>query len=282
MPELPEVEIQARYLQERLPGRQVRSVQVGRGRIIRPHTPADLEAALAGRRFQRISRRAKHLLFELEARPGQDPLPAVGHLGMTGRMYLQEPDAPLPRHAAVVLELDRGRFVFEDPRGFGRFHLDPGVLEGLGPEPLSGDFTGESLARALAGSRQPIKVRLLDQAVVAGVGNIYASEALFRAGLSPRRAAGRLSRAQATRLQAALREVLAEAIEAGSTLPLDFAGGTDGLFYYGTSPDAPDTYEERLQVYGRRGQPCLRCGTPIRQAVQAGRSTFWCPRCQRG
>ncbi|PYJ07357.1 MAG: hypothetical protein DME25_03985 [Verrucomicrobia bacterium] len=199
-------------------------------------------------------------------------------------MYLLPSNAPWPKHAAVVLELGDQYFVFEDTRYFGRLTLDASAIGKLGPEPLGAEFTVECLAQSLKRSAQAIKVKLLDQALVAGVGNIYASEALFRAGVSPRLPARRLAQAQVVRLWQSLREVLAEAIECGSTVPLDYAGtgARDGLFYFGRAPDAPDFYEERLRVYDRAGRPCVNCGLPIKRLVQAGRTTFYCAYCQRG
>jgi len=202
---------------------------------------------------------------------------------MTGRMYLLPANAPLPRHAAVILDLGRQKFVFEDTRYFGRLTLNTSPLEKLGPEPLDGEFTPAVLRANLGRSRQPIKVKLLDQAIVAGVGNIYASEALFRARISPRAPAGALSEPRLARLCATIREVLNEAIRAGSTIPLNFRGegSRDALFYYGTAPDAPQQYEERLLVYDREKHPCSVCGTRIRRITQSSRSTYYCPKCQK-
>lgn len=282
MPELPEVEVLVRHLDPLLRGRTVRGVAVGRAKIIQPSSPEELSERLMGATFGPTTRRAKFLLFELRQGRRGEPFTLVGHLGMTGRMFLQPKAAPLPKHTAVSLDLGRERFVFEDTRYFGRFNLDTTALAALGPEPLTADFTPETFAAALKRSTQPVKVKLLDQTVVAGVGNIYASEALFRAGISPRRAANRVKLAAITRLRDAIREVLSEAIACGSTLPLDFAAGQDGLFYYGAATDDGATfYSERLRVYDRAGQPCLVCNQPIRQCVQAARSTYWCPRCQR-
>ncbi len=280
MPELPEVEVLVRYLAPLLERRRIRAVEVRRAKVIRPDAVEGFAAELTGARFGGLSRRGKHLLFRL--RRGRQDLVLRGHLGMTGRMYLQLATAPLPKHAAVVFDLGRTRFVFEDVRYFGRLTLDGCGLERLGPEPLGRDFTPSGLAAALRRSRQPIKVRLLDQTVVAGVGNIYASEALFRARLAPGRAAGGLSAGEVRRLWRAVRAVLREAIRWGSTVPLNWSGTgkRDGLFYYGKAPDAPDYYAERLRVYGREGKPCARCRTPLHRAVQAGRATFFCPRCQ--
>jgi formamidopyrimidine-DNA glycosylase len=201
---------------------------------------------------------------------------------MTGRMYLARRDAPLPKHAAVVLELGRENFVFEDTRYFGRLTLDGDSMARLGPEPLGEEFTVSYLSEALARSTQAIKVRLLDQTLVAGIGNIYASEALFRAGITPDLPSRNLTVAQVRALRRAIREVLREAIRFGSTVPLHHGRGMDGdgLFYFGRAADAPDFYEERLRVYDRAGKPCKRCEKPIRRIVQAARSTFYCPRCQ--
>jgi formamidopyrimidine-DNA glycosylase len=283
MPELPEVEVLVRHLDPLLRGRTVRGVSVGRPKVVAPTSAEELSTRLVGTTFGPTTRRAKYLLFELRAGKRAEPFTLIGHLGMTGRMFLQPRQAPLPKHTAVSLDLGPDRFVFEDTRYFGRFHLNTASLVALGPEPLSEDFTAAAFATALKRSAQPIKVKLLDQTVVAGIGNIYASEALFRAGISPRRAANRLKPDQIGRLRETIREVLAEAIACGSTIPLDFAGGKDGLFYYGTATDSGSRfYEERLRVYDRAGQPCLNCRTPIRQFVQAARSTYWCPQCQRG
>ena len=280
MPELPEVEVLVRHLDPQLRGRRILGVEVDRPRVIRPHSPADLARSLVGRRIERVRRRAKYLVFELEDSDEAGPRAILGHLGMTGRMFLQSADEELPRHAAVWVTLDQGRWVFEDTRYFGRFHLDLSVLAELGPEPLAPDFTADLLAAGLERYTQPIKVKLLDQTLLAGVGNIYASEALFRAGISPKRAANRLTRPQVQRLWESIREVLQEAIQGGSTLPLDFAGEQPGLLYYGLQEGSGSSYEERLRVYDRLGKPCYHCQTPIRQLVQAARSTYFCPRCQ--
>jgi formamidopyrimidine-DNA glycosylase len=284
MPELPEVEVLARHLAPLLEGRRVRYVTVFRPRVVRPQTAEDFVRAVQGARFLGLRRRGKYLVFALRRRSRGSDFTLIGHLGMTGRMYLLPARAALPRHCAVALDLGRHRLVFEDTRYFGRLTLDARVLDRLGPEPLDGAFTPAALAAALRGSRQAVKVRLLDQAVVAGLGNIYASEALFRARLSPRRAAGSLRAAEIRRLHAAIRAVLTEAIRFGSTVPLDWAGsvGGDRLFYYGRAAEAPDYFEERLAVYDRAGEPCRRCGVRVRRLVQAGRSTFYCPHCQSG
>jgi formamidopyrimidine-DNA glycosylase len=237
---------------------------------------------LQGARFIGLSRRGKYLLFEIQPRGQRESQILVGHLGMTGRMYLTAANAAPPKHAAVVLDLGPKQFIFEDTRYFGRLTLDPSAMEHLGPEPLGPDFTVAQFAADLARSSRPIKVMLLDQGLVAGVGNIYASEALFRAGISPKTPARRLGPDKVKRLWTAIRDTLNDAIRFGGTVSLDYAGTAQGerLFYYGQAPDAGTRLEERLQVYDRRGKPCLRCHTAIRRVVQAARSTFFCPACQ--
>jgi len=282
MPELPEVEVLVRHLQPLIRNKTIRSVRVLRAKVLGNTSPAELKRTLLGARFVGLTRRGKYLCFKLHARRRAGPVILVGHLGMTGRMYLSRRRDALPKHAAVVLELGRENFVFEDTRYFGRLTLDGRAITRLGPEPLADGFSVGYLSTALARSTQAIKVRLLDQTLVAGIGNIYASEALFRAGISPRLPARGLNTKQLRRLRRAIREVLREAIRFGSTVPLHHghAADGDGLFYFGRAAGAPDYYEERLRVYDREGQPCARCGGAIRRIVQAARSTFYCPRCQ--
>src|SRR6266487_1186618 len=275
MPELPEVEVLVRRLAPRLKNRTIRGVEVRRARVLRPTQPAELKRALTGAHFVDLTRRAKYLTFTLRRAGGGGTLLLLGHLGMTGRIFLQPVNAPLPKHTAVALNLGRENFVFEDTRYFGRLTLDTSTQQGLGPEPLGEEFTIEYFTHALKRSAQAIKVKLLDQSLVAGVGNIYACESLFRAGVSPRLPARKLTRAQTKRLRSALRRTLADAIHFGSSMPLDWlgTGEGDGLFYYGRAEGAPD-YEERLCMYGLQGQPCPVCQAPIRRIVQAARSTF--------
>jgi formamidopyrimidine-DNA glycosylase len=281
MPELPEVEVLVRHLQPLIRNKTIRGVRVLRAKVLGSTSTAKLKRALLGAKFAGLTRRGKYLCFKLHNPRCADLINLVGHLGMTGRMYLARRRDALPKHAAVVLELGREKFVFEDTRYFGRLTLDGEAMTRLGPEPLSDKFSASHLSAALARSTQAIKVKLLDQSLVAGIGNIYASEALFRARISPRLPARELNADQLCRLWRAIREVLREAIRFGSTVPLNHgAAGGDGLFYFGRAESAPDYYEERLQVYDREGQPCVRCGAAIRRIVQAARSTFYCPRCQ--
>ena len=280
MPELPEVEVLVRHLEPLLKAKQIREVTVRRPKIVAPTSVKRFRQALRGAEFQGVRRRGKYLVFEL-SKQGRT-LPLIGHLGMTGRMYLVPAKSALPKHSAVVLSLGRQDFLFEDTRYFGRLTLDTDTIKGLGPEPLGDDFNVAGFATQLKRSKQAIKIKLLDQSLVAGVGNIYASEALFVAQIAPTMAARRLRAPQIERLWRAIRDVLAEAIACGSTVPLNLDGqGTgDRLFYFGRAAGTADFYEERLRVYDRAGKPCLRCGTPIRRIVQAARSTFYCPKCQ--
>ncbi|HEY5040858.1 MAG TPA: bifunctional DNA-formamidopyrimidine glycosylase/DNA-(apurinic or apyrimidinic site) lyase [Verrucomicrobiae bacterium] len=281
MPELPEVEVLARHLRPLLRGKTIRAVDARREKVLRPTSLRQFQKVLTGAKFTGLSRRGKYLLFELRSKTSGKSVTLLGHLGMTGRMFLAKKSGPLPKHAAVVFDLGRENFVYEDTRYFGRLTLDLSAVEKLGPEPLGEEFQPEQFARSLKRSHQAVKVKLLDQSLVAGVGNIYASEALFRSGISPKLAADKLSPAQTKKLWRAIREVLAGAIAGGSTVPLNFAGGkSDGLFYFGRAPGTPDFYEERLDVYDRAGKPCVCCHRPIKRIVQAARSTFYCPHCQ--
>jgi formamidopyrimidine-DNA glycosylase len=281
MPELPEVEVLARHLRPLLRGKTIRAVNVRREKVLRPTSLQTFRRALVGAKFTGLSRRGKYLLFQLQKKSG-DNFSLLGHLGMTGTMFLTKKNEPLPKHAAVIFDLGRENFIYEDTRYFGRLTLDLAAVEKLGPEPLDKIFQPEIFAAALKRSRQAVKVRLLDQTLVAGVGNIYASEALFRARVSPKLAANKLTFTQIKNLWRAIRDVLAEAIDCGSTVPLNFhAGKTDGLFYFGRADGAPDFYEERLQIYDRAGKPCANCGRPIKRIIQAARSTFYCPHCQK-
>ena len=281
MPELPEVEILARHLRPLLPGKTILGVQVRREKVLRPTSLREFRRVLTGAKFIGLSRRGKYLLFELQSKKTGKPIILLGHLGMTGRMFVAPKNALLPKHAAVIFDLGRQNFIYEDFRYFGRMTLDLSPIQNLGFEPLEQHFSAKVLAANLKQSRRPVKIKLLDQSVVAGVGNIYASEALFRAKISPKLPSNKLTLAQAKKLWRSIRAVLAEAVKFGSTVQLKFADGkSDGLFYFGKAADAPDFYEERLRVYDRAGKPCHNCGSPIERIVQAARSTFYCPRCQ--
>lgn len=271
MPELPEVETVCRGMARVLEGRVLARVEVRR-RDLRWPVPDDFEARLAGARVTSIFRRAKYGLIATDRGDV-----ALMHLGMSGRMRV-DPESP-ELHDHVLLATDDGHtLVFNDPRRFGSFHLarcddwpQHRLLAHLGPEPLGNAFNGPALHTAIAGRTSSIKAALLDQAVVSGVGNIYACEALYGAGINPRRKAASLSATRADRLVQAVREVLDHAIAAGGSSLRDYVQ-VDGELGY---------FQHAWQVYGREGAPCRACGQPVRRIVQSGRSTFYCPRCQR-
>jgi formamidopyrimidine-DNA glycosylase len=273
MPELPEVETVRRGLERRVLGRTIVRVEVREARLRTPLAAATLKRQLVGRRIEALDRRAKYLLLHLS-----DAHVLVFHLGMTGRLSVEPAVAPLRPHTHVRLGLEPpDELRFADVRRFGmlfvvrRDRLDrhPRFLH-LGPEPLGPGFTPEYLAERARRVRKPIKNFLMDASVVVGVGNIYATEALHRAAVHPNTPAGKLRPSRIERLHTAVREVLGEALHAGGTTLNDFAD-VDG---------AEGEFQVNLQVYGRAGEPCLRCGRTIRRSVQAGRSTFYCPGCQ--
>ena len=270
MPELPEVETVVRGLRPLLVGERLASVIVRRADLRWP-LPVDLGQRLTGATVTAIGRRAKYGLIDTDR---GDTL--IFHLGMSGRFG---PCAGVPgAHDHLLFTTARGTLAYTDPRRFGSMHLAATeeamrhpLLAGLGPEPLGDAFTAAVLVAAARGRRTPIKALLLDQTIVAGLGNIYACEALFAAGINPARMAGAIAAARLGRLHLAIRETLAAAIEAGGSSLRDHAqvSGEPGYF------------QHRFQSYGREGEPCPMCGTAIRRRVQAGRSTFYCPRCQR-
>lgn len=273
VPELPEVEVLRRSLRVLVRGDAVERVEVYRSELREPVCAASLRRRLAGRRILDVARRAKYLLIELE---GGSTL-AV-HLGMSGRLTLAPATAPREKHEHAAFHLASGRKLrYRDPRRFGLLlALETGKLgqdrhfSHLGAEPLAPAFDGATLARQARRRRGPVKTFLMDATRVTGVGNIYACEALFRAGVHPRRSVARISARRWDRLAASLVAVLEEAVAEGGTTLNDFAGalGEAGLF------------SVSLAVYAREGAPCLRCGSFIRRIRQAGRSTFYCPRCQ--
>ena len=269
MPELPEVETVVRGLAPELSGRRVVQVWVRESRL-RGGVAAEFPSRLRGRRITGVTRRGKYVLLPLD-----DGRVWLVHLGMTGQLTLASSERPARRHDHVIVALDDGRLVtYNDARRFGRVAvIDAGTLAaetGEGIEPLGPTYTPETLFALSRRRRTPIKALLMDQRRVAGIGNIYANEILFHAGVRPRRRASRLKRADCTRIVDATRVVLAAAIERGGSSISDYrdALGRAGWF------------QLEHQVYDRAGEACRRCTTPIRARVVVGRSTFYCPRCQ--
>ena len=268
MPELPEVETTVRGLERVLKGRRIARVEARRPDLRRA-LPVDLGQRLTGSRVTELRRRAKYGLIDTDR---GDTL--VFHLGMSGRWRVDPSD--LEKHDHFIIETEEGRRVaLNDPRRFGSLDLERTEelaewppLKALGPEPL--DLDARDLKRRLAGRTAAIKLLLLDQRIVAGLGNIYVCEALYRAGIHPRRSAGSISLDRLKRLVPAIHDVLAEAIEAGGSTLRDFASPDGELGYF----------SKKFAVYDREGQKCA-CGGLVRRIVQGGRSTFFCPKCQR-
>jgi formamidopyrimidine-DNA glycosylase len=280
MPELPEVETVARGLRSTLEGRVITRVLQNRPNLRIPF-PDNLVKRLTGRRVTHVGRRAKYILLTLD-----DGNILIVHLGMSGRfIFRRDPSQPLLPHDHLVLTADDGvDHVLNDPRRFGLVAMTEAarldehkLFAGLGPEPLGNTFDGPTLAERIAGKNTPIKAALLDQRVVAGLGNIYVCEALFQSGISPTRLAGTIKGARAERLVQAIRQVLNAAIAAGGSTLRDFMHHNGELGYF----------QHSFSVYAREGKPCPGCTCDVAQTggiariVQSGRSTFYCPHKQR-
>lgn len=287
MPELPEVETVRRGLAPAMVGARFEAVELRRPDLRFP-LPEGFVTRLQGAEVLRLERRGKYLIAALSTGEA-----LIMHLGMSGRFTvmtemqartgaLRLAEAADPRHDHVVFAMRGGaapaRITYNDPRRFGLMDLaDAARLDasrhfaGMGPEPLGPGFTAEAFNAVLKRRAAPIKAALLDQKVVAGIGNIYACEALFRAGVSPKRRADSVAGARGVRLHRALRDVLNEAVEAGGSSLRDFAGSDGALGYF----------QHRFRVYDREGAPCPSCGRPVRRIVQSGRSTFYCGACQK-
>ncbi len=276
MPELPEVETTRRGLAPAVEQRRiVRAVVRHRG--LRQPVPRGLERRLAGARVRRLSRRGKYLLFDCEQADRQTGTLLV-HLGMSGRLWLVDEAASPEKHDHFDLVIDNGRVIrLRDPRRFGLVLWHQGdpfahpLLASIGPEPLTRNFDGAVLHREIRSRSAAIKLVIMDSHVVAGVGNIYANEALFRAGIDPRTPAKRISRARCDTLAQEIKMVLGEAINAGGSSLRDYVG-SDGLAGH---------FQNRFFVYGRAGESCMRCAAAIREIRQGQRATCYCPACQK-
>ncbi|WP_109806130.1 bifunctional DNA-formamidopyrimidine glycosylase/DNA-(apurinic or apyrimidinic site) lyase [Sphingosinithalassobacter portus] len=269
MPELPEVETTVRGLAPVLDGQAIARLILRRGDLRRPFPP-DLGQRMTGARVVSLGRRAKYGLIDTDR---GDTM--IFHLGMSGRWRIDP--AETLTHDHLILETAQHRLALNDPRRFGSVDLVPTAdlatwppFAAMGPEPLGPDFTPAHLAAAFEGRIAPIKALLLDQRIVAGLGNIYVCEALHMAGIAPDRAAGRITRPRLAKLVDAIREVLLAAIEAGGSTLRDYARPDGELGYFA----------KQWRVYGREGEACL-CGATVQRRVDGGRSTFWCSKCQR-
>jgi len=280
MPELPEVETIARGLAKRVTGDRIESVWLGQKKETLKSPARDIAATLDQSRISAVRRMGKHIVFDLiynnlgRIRTGHNTRSAsqwIVHLGMTGRLQLCEPHAEIEKHTHAIVRLASGRELrFVDPRRFGRLSVaKQGDFEAGGIEPLEANL--DQFLRLFHGRKTPIKSALLNQKLLRGVGNIYADESLFRAGLRPRRRASSITRDQLGKLLIAVKEVLKEAIALGGSSISDYvdANGDEGFF------------QLQHRVYGREGEPCLVCKTPIKRIVIAGRSSHYCPKCQK-
>lgn len=273
MPELPEVETIRKGLEPCLTGKRIESVSVRRARSVQGATQRQFAARLRGATFLRFGRHGKFMLLHLD-----NGLTLIVDLRMTGQLVYESPDSPLPRHTHIVFRLSDGaRLRFTDSRTFGSIKLvetdhchDHPCLRRLGPDALSNTITLKTIAAMLNRTSRPMKLFLLDQQRLAGIGNIYASEILFQAGIHPDAPAHGLTDTQIRKLCAAIRLILTIAISRCGTTMSDFRTATGG---YGT-------YQNEFRVYGREGQPCLRCNTLIFKTRHGGRATYLCPRCQ--
>ena len=274
MPELPEVEHVVRALRPVVVGRRILAAELNLKRIAPGVSRSKFNLQLKNALVTSVGRRGKYILFELES-----GALLTTHLRMTGKFVAIPTDSDLPPYAHVVFYLDNEkRLIFCDMRQFGRMLIirNPGKLPKelltLAPEPLSENFTEDYFLNTLSRSRRTLKTLLLDQTRVLGLGNIYAAEALFLAGIHPLKLAHTLSKPRARKLYQAIRQVLQEAIDSGSTLKIDLSDGQAS--YFGSS-------ERFWRVYEREGEPCVNCGRPIRRISHAGRSTYFCPKCQK-
>lgn len=271
MPELPEVETTCRGIAPHIEGRTVTRVIV-RNRNLRWPVPARLQQILSGTNVSHVGRRGKYILIHTANGC------LIMHLGMSGSLSITDADTPPRKHDHVDIIFDSGKCLrLHDPRRFGSIHwttadpLSHKLLASLGPEPLARDFTLEHLWQASRKRRVAIKSFIMDSHIVVGVGNIYASEALFMAGIHPKRPAGRVTRQSYEKLLKAIKTVIRSAIKQGGTTLRDFT----------QSDGKPGYFKQKLKVYGREGESCLECGTPIRQLTIGQRASYFCPRCQR-
>jgi formamidopyrimidine-DNA glycosylase len=276
VPELPEVELVARALDRNIKGRRIVAAELLRARLAPASSPREFSRSLRGATVEAVGRRGKHILIKLD-----NARVLIVHLRMTGRFLYLPAEAPLPKHTHAIFYLDNERrLVFTDQRHFGLMKIvaaselmEAKELRFLAPEPFSEEFTVDYLHAALSRSRRTLKETLLDQKRVLGLGNIYAAEVMFTARINPFTVAAELNKRRVPRLHRAILDILSESLSHGSTMNVD-PENIDGSYYGGS-------YEGHWRVYDREGEPCPACQASIRRISHAGRSTFFCPRCQR-
>jgi len=274
MPELPEVEVIKRGLLRLLPGRRVTGIAMGRKKLRHPMPRKNLSQYILNSEIKTVTRRAKFLLVTMD-----NGATLIIHLGMTGRLGVFPEGVPVAKHDHLLLKLDNSmQLRFNDIRRFGFIQVvEPGFVPGealpadLGPEPLGHDFTPQYMLKQAAARKRPLKNFLMDNRIVVGIGNIYASEALFHAGINPEKKVNAMTLKEWTRTVDSSRYVLRQAIESGGTTISDFVNESGRAGYF----------QLKLKVYGREGKPCLTCSTPIVRKIMAGRATFFCPNCQK-
>jgi formamidopyrimidine-DNA glycosylase len=276
VPELPEVELVARALDRSIKGRRIVAAELLRPRLAPDSSPREFSRSLRGAKVEAVGRRGKHILIKMD-----NARVLIVHLRMTGRFLYLPVEAPLPKHTHAIFYLDNERrLVFTDQRHFGLMKIvaaselmEAKELRFLAPEPFSEEFTVDYLHAALSRSRRTLKETLLDQKRVLGLGNIYAAEVMFTARINPFTVAAELNKRRVPRLHRAILDILSESLSHGSTMNVD-PENIDGSYYGGS-------YEGHWRVYDREGEPCPACQASIRRVSHAGRSTFFCPRCQR-
>ncbi|MAD25030.1 MAG: hypothetical protein CMO44_12745 [Verrucomicrobiales bacterium] len=282
MPELPEVEVLRCHLDSLLANKKLVSIDVLKLRVVRPERPKLLQEIIVGCTIKGVGRKGKFLWLQLQRGQSESTFPLIIHLGMTGRLFIQQSNKSLPKHTAVVFKLNSEYLVFKDPRSFGRVTVDEDCLENLGLDALSSDFTEEMLASVIQNTSQSVKARLMNQKHIAGLGNIYSCEVLHKSKISPFIKGSSLCLAKVKELRKAINMILHNQINFGLSLKLDFEGEfkNDGLFYYGTKSGRDYQLKDPFRVYGREGEPCRDCGGIIIRSCQSNRSTYYCPDCQ--
>jgi formamidopyrimidine-DNA glycosylase len=282
MPELPEVETIANGVHARVQGARIAAVWTSGKPQTFKSPEAEIAAALTGAKIESVRRVGKTIVMTVHRGVSKQPIEFLIHLGMTGRLLVSSPDVPIPPHTHALLTLaDQREIRFVDPRRFGRLSIHPSVLQPATRNPQPATYTGpgrepltislDDFVALFRGRKTPIKAALLNQSLLHGVGNIYADEALFRAGIRPRRQAARVTRSEFARLRTALQTVLKRAIKLGGSSVSDYVDA-EGMRGY---------FQIEHKVYGHGGDPCTVCGTPIKKIVVAGRGTHFCPTCQR-